>query len=167
MLKCPKCGHDNRPGTFSCDNCSWVLDDGLETIKVSDELMQELSSAYSLRHIHNPDIKLPPQALRLVVEASHKTITLMPNEKPYLVGRRTATNSYLNVDLSVHNGEELGVSRRHAILYQTEEGWIVEDLESTNGTIINDHRLGKKELYIIQTGDLLRFGLLAMQVQIG
>jgi len=167
MIKCQKCGHENRPGTFSCDNCSWLLDDGMETIKVSDELRQEINSAYNTQHHHNPNIALPPQALRLTFESTHKSITLSPNNKPYLIGRRNATNSFLSVDLTAHNGDELGVSRRHATLYQVKEGWYIEDLGSTNGTTINDHRLGKKERYIVQSGDLLQFGLLIAQVEIG
>lgn len=168
MLKCPQCGHENRPGTFCCDNCLWLLsDEGSDTIKVSEELRQELNTAYDSYHAHNLETHLPPQALRMVFETSSKSITLLPKDKPYLIGRRAQTNSYLTIDLSPHNAEDLGVSRRHAMLYMSKKQWFIEDLGSTNGTFINEHRLGKKERYIVQGGDLLQFGLLTALVQIG
>lgn len=166
MLKCPKCGHENRPGTFSCEKCFWLLDGEKETIKVSDELRQELSTAYLSYHGNSIELELPPDALQLHFESTHKSVTLMPNDKPYLIGRSNTTNSFLNVDLTPHKGEELGVSRRHATLYRVREGWFIEDLGSTNGTWINEHRLGTNERYIVQSGDILQFGLLIVQVQI-
>jgi ribosomal protein L37AE/L43A len=48
------------------------------------------------------------------------------------------------------------VSRNHALLLPTNEGgWILEDLNSTNGTFVNDIQIQKK---IIATADRVRFG---------
>ena len=47
------------------------------------------------------------------------------------------------------------VSRRHARLVARDGGWIVQDLESTNGTIVNRVRVGRCR---IAPGDRIQFG---------
>ena len=48
------------------------------------------------------------------------------------------------------------VSRRHAQLTYTGSDWSIEDLNSTNGTMVNNRRISRCPL---RTGDLLTFGL--------
>lgn len=47
------------------------------------------------------------------------------------------------------------VSRRHALLRFRDGRWIIQDLESTNGTFVNDVRVGRCEL---RPGDRLLLG---------
>jgi len=50
------------------------------------------------------------------------------------------------------------VSRYHARIVQTEHGYAVEDLQSTNGTFINDRQFKRTELHdgdLIKTGDVI------------
>ena len=49
-----------------------------------------------------------------------------------------------------------GLSRRHARIYRDAFAWYVEDLESTNGTHVNDVRITKQQLF---DGDLVRCGV--------
>ncbi len=51
--------------------------------------------------------------------------------------------------------EDESVSRRHALIESTSEGDIVQDLESTNGTWVNEQRVLAKRL---EPGDRVRFG---------
>lgn len=48
------------------------------------------------------------------------------------------------------------VSRRHAMLTFTGSDWSIEDLDSTNGTLVNNRRVTRCPL---RNGDLLTFGL--------
>ena len=48
------------------------------------------------------------------------------------------------------------VSRRHAQLTFTGSDWSIEDLNSTNGTLVNNRRITRCPL---RNGDLLTFGL--------
>jgi hypothetical protein len=50
-----------------------------------------------------------------------------------------------------------GVSRLHAMIVREEDQYIVEDLNSTNGTWINGKRLSSREPYILQEGDRVYF----------
>ncbi len=47
------------------------------------------------------------------------------------------------------------VSREHCKVYRQSTGWIVEDLESRNGTYVNAQRVKKR---LLQPGDRLRVG---------
>jgi hypothetical protein len=51
--------------------------------------------------------------------------------------------------------DDPSVSRRHARLLFRDHKWIIQDLRSTNGTIVNGARVGRSEL---RPGDLLALG---------
>jgi FHA domain len=51
--------------------------------------------------------------------------------------------------------EQMSVSRRHARLVFRDAKWILQDLESRNGTLVNGTRVGRCEL---RPGDHLRLG---------
>jgi HD-GYP domain-containing protein (c-di-GMP phosphodiesterase class II) len=61
--------------------------------------------------------------------------------------------------------DDSSVSRRHAELrYQPPAGWVVRDLESTNGTYLNGVRLGPGEKPI-RPKDIVQFGKIALMVE--
>jgi len=76
------------------------------------------------------------------------------------MGRRFALNK---PELIVGRLDELdiplegeGLSRKHARIFRDESGWQVEDLQSTNGTHVNDVKVDRQHL---NDGDLLKFGV--------
>lgn len=54
-----------------------------------------------------------------------------------------------------------GVSKLHALLTMTEEGYEIVDLQSTCGTTVNDHRVVR---HTLQDGDYLRIGEATLQL---
>jgi hypothetical protein len=67
-------------------------------------------------------------------------------QEKLLIGRDDACDVVL---------EDLSVSRRHAQLYFRAGSWIVQDLHSTNGILLNDAPIGRSEL---RPGDRLTLG---------
>lgn len=61
--------------------------------------------------------------------------------------------------------EDSSVSRRHAEIHLSPEGWYVRDLESTNGTYVNGVRIGPLE-QPLRPRDILQFGKVAMLVEL-
>ena len=53
--------------------------------------------------------------------------------------------------------DEMGVSRRHAEIVETEAGYALRDLNSSNGTFVNDQRITNVD-YLLKDGDLIRLG---------
>jgi len=63
------------------------------------------------------------------------------------------------IDLSTFGATEYGISREHAKLVQNESGQIcIVDLDSTNGTYINEEQLNRFVPYPLDNGDVLRLG---------
>ncbi|MGH2345609.1 MAG: FHA domain-containing protein [Chloroflexota bacterium] len=81
-------------------------------------------------------------------------------------------DAYLDLSRACDPGEAeyLGVSRRHAELRRTAEGWTIADLSSTNGTRIRRPGstvwtdLPAHEATLLAEGDILQFGLLEVTV---
>jgi len=68
-------------------------------------------------------------------------------EQPSLVlGRSSSADVHLDLD---------NVSRSHATIERTKQGWILKDLDSTNGTFVNE--LGVRER-MLRDGDQIRIG---------
>jgi len=61
--------------------------------------------------------------------------------------------------------DDSSVSRRHAELRCTEEGWFVRDLGSTNGTYVNGVRIYAPSEQPIRPRDIIQFGKIALAVE--
>jgi two-component system, cell cycle response regulator len=68
-------------------------------------------------------------------------------DRPLVIGRGEESD----IRLADHS-----VSRRHAIIEPTPEGYYVSDQQSTNGTFVNDRQLDTS--WLLQDGDYLRVG---------
>jgi pSer/pThr/pTyr-binding forkhead associated (FHA) protein len=69
------------------------------------------------------------------------------------------------VNLASWQGEERGVSRRHALLRPGREKLFILDLGSTNGTHYNGTPLTTDRAQPLQAGDLLTLGRLHVRVK--
>jgi hypothetical protein len=65
------------------------------------------------------------------------------------IGRSGESNIFL---------EDLAVSRKHASVYHDNGHYILEDVGSSTGTIVNGKLLRKKEKYYLSDGDKIRVG---------
>lgn len=66
-------------------------------------------------------------------------------------------------EIIIGRGDEHGIvlniaeiSRSHAILTKAEEGYMIKDLESTNGTFVDKKKVGEK--YLLKSGDTIMLG---------
>jgi len=81
------------------------------------------------------------------------------------IGRRVGAPQ-VDVDLSSHNGLELGVSRVHASLRPTQEALLLYDMGSTNGTYSNNVKATADNPLTIKENDILAFGALKFLVKV-
>lgn len=95
--------------------------------------------------------------LRLKVTAGNASGTEIEVEDELLIGRMAEGDGRL--------AEDIEISRRHAQIGRNDEGvYMVEDLGSTNGTIVNGHRIDSPEhLY---PGDTIEVGGTTLVVQV-
>ena len=86
-------------------------------------------------------------------------------EKEITIGRGNpgaAPRSYL--DLGQYGAFDKGVSRLHARLRRQDKSFVIEDLDSANGTFVNGHSLANQEAYPLKNGDEIRLGDLRMHI---
>jgi len=105
------------------------------------------------------DIAIGPH---LVVTGTGATIPL-PRQGEVLIGRADPhVTPPPDMDLGLYGDELAGVSRQHARLLRCPEGWLLEDLHSTNGTFINDARLLPGQPTRVRSGDVIRCSQLTL-----
>jgi predicted component of type VI protein secretion system len=71
-----------------------------------------------------------------------------------------------DIDLTLDGAGAAGVSRRHCRLLRGIDGWRVEDLMSTNYTVLNGKALPAHVPTLLHDGDELRLGKLRLRFHI-
>jgi predicted component of type VI protein secretion system len=155
---CPQCSTPLPAGAVFCDNC------GAPVEQAAQQQYQQPAQQQYQQPAQQQYQQPGPQAVsgaspRLVMQASGTQIPLPPGKMEYLVGREDpVSNTFPDVDMSLHGGDEGGVSRRHARLYQQGGQWFVEDYGSTNFTFVNNQKVLPNAPLPVQDGAELRFG---------
>jgi hypothetical protein len=172
---CPVCGAPVIPGEAFCDNCGSSLlgNAGMGTAPV----MPNTSTPAPVVNYGPPPVApMPPASApvapayapsaRLLVNSTRAEIPL-PTRNDLVVGREDPmSNSYPDVDLNPHGALELGVSRRHALISRSGNQYYVEDLNSVNGTLLNQRRIPPRTRMQLNSGDQLMFGRLGLTFEI-
>ena len=104
----------------------------------------------------------PAAGPRLVVTGTGAALRI-PQQGEALIGRADPhVTPQPDVDLAPHGGGQAGVSRRHARLLYCTEGWLLEDLHSTNGTYLNGMPVQPGQPVGVHSGDIIRCAQLTL-----
>lgn len=93
----------------------------------------------------------------LIASVTHETILGRINRLPSLTPQPA-------VDLTQFQAIERGVSRAHAALRRYQEGLAVLDLNSTNGTWVNNVRLTPQQPTLLRNGDRIVLAKLSLYI---
>ncbi len=166
MSRCPECGEPHMDGALFCVECGAYLlieEDSDMTVEVATpEVVGAEASTRPLDYRLGFGIKadrivfaIPSSGRRLEVDLG-QTIA---------IGRvDTRQGIWPEVDLTLDEGAEKGVSRKHALVRSSDEGVVLVDLGSTNGTRVNDRRLPPERPHLLKDGDTVRFGNLIARI---
>lgn len=104
----------------------------------------------------------------IVAGTTELDISFVLQKDSNLVGRSDPhSNVFPEVDLSKFD-PETKVSRRHARIWREGETFLIEDLNSVNGTVINDAvRLAPRQPRVLESGDKLRLGETTLHFLVG
>jgi len=92
--------------------------------------------------------------LRLERKSQDGSLWVIPVEhSPFIIGRREGSSLLLAAE---------GVSRKHAEIMETHDGWRIKDCNSTNGTFVNGRRLVDNQL--LNHGDYITIGEIRFDV---
>ncbi len=162
-LECPACGAEVAPGDAFCEFCGAALTDravaSAENIAIAAATAEPEAAPLEARP---PAPEVPPEVSptqpRLVVPESGVEMPLASGTET-LVGREDPYSSvFPDIDLTPHGGEQGGVSRRHFKITLSGGQYLIEDLNSTNATMLNRQRLQPGQPVALADGDEIRAG---------
>jgi serine/threonine protein kinase, bacterial len=121
-----------------------------------------VGTSSSLLHTVRPTAKL------VVAGTTELDASFILQKDSNLLGRTDPhSNIFPEIDLSRFD-PETKVSRRHARIWLEGETFLVEDLGSVNGTVINDSvRLAPRQPRVLDSGDKLRVGETTLHFLVG
>ena len=142
---CPHCGHQNSVTANFCSSCGAALDTGETT---STSTMPVVASADGPADELQVELdRLPPGVGMLVVKRGPNSGSRFALDEPLVTaGRHPDSMIFL---------DDITVSRRHAEVRKVDEGYVVADVGSLNGTYLNRERVEEAALH---DGDELQIG---------
>lgn len=153
LLRCPFCDKEIESDSFYCDQCGQELricshGHGFKKGKICTECGNPLTAAKDAASpVVRPDVQ-PIEPKFLVNNALNARLQLLDGA---VIGRRAG--NYVHVF-----GSQSYVSGTHARLQRNGTGdWEITDLDSTNGTFLNDVRLVSQYPTPFKTGDTIAF----------
>ncbi len=175
MIDCPVCCVSYVANTLFCTECGLYL---LETEEIGTDPLESVGiswqgevSGFKFGERYLPDTG--PLTIRLRVSSSGPAEVVVNRArelevalvKPIRLGRIDPMQEiYPDVDLTDDKAIEYGVSRMHACIFRRGNVVAVEDLASTNGTLLNGKRLSPYLPEYIRDGDQIQLGRLLIDV---
>ena len=161
---CPVCKNKNELESIICGHCGAALGDpfadpGAKT-KTTDmpALVPDDTREFSIDAAAVPDGRIAVFLEGLFNPA------YIDSKGEFVIGRKQGETSEELLDLSPWGGYHLGLSRRHAVIRRTADGYEILDLGSVNGTWLNDERLVPHKSYPLASGSHLRLGSMRLFV---
>jgi hypothetical protein len=165
MIKCSECGASQHEGALFCSECGRSL------------LVTPQKSSAPLPFYERPYQPSPPVMARSTVEpaggarkitfvapGSRRRFTLQLIDQIHVGRYDPETGVSPELDLAQAYGDEQGVSRMHALIQNSGQHVMLIDLNSTNGTWLNNYRLPAEQPYLLKSGDEVRFGDLLIHI---
>ncbi len=165
---CPICKNKNERGGIACRYCGAPLDShrSSSVLTIKNAEVSKIATA-KLSSLPIDKSSMPEDGIAIYAEGMSKPAYLH-FERELVLGRKgldadgVSDGSMLN--LSELGGYQMGISRRHAVINRTGNGYEVIDLGSTNGSWLNDMRLVPNKPYPLSSGSQLQFGRMRLLI---
>lgn len=165
----------NEPGAVVCAYCNTLLKpDHHKTVLLHNiqEVTGALSDSFDEILASPPpkkerfmDFEIPSKGIVFIGIENGKPVAIQ-QENAFILGRSSVeikTKEPL-VDLAPFNALEYGISRVHALIRKTKDGYQITDLDSSNGTWLENQRLIPKKPYPLDSGNRIRLGRMHLLV---
>lgn len=140
---CPECHTENNPGDRFCEQCGAALP--AVTAAATSADTDGNGAAATL-------VGAPPSDAVLIRQGD--------GNQSFALGNRVVVGRLDTCDIPIH---DKSVSREHARLSALPGGYVVEDLGSTNGTMVNGQRI--HDATMLRPGDTVTFGSIEFHYQ--
>jgi len=166
MSLCHECGAVYLEGALYCIECgAYVFHDADSDMTLKVAASGVADSEVSTRPLdYRLGFGIKADRIVFVVPSSGRRLEVELGQT-ISVGRvDTRQGIWPEVDLTLDEGAEKGVSRKHALVRSSDEGVVLVDLGSTNGTRVNDRRMPPERPHLLKNGDAVRFGNLLVRI---
>lgn len=151
---CKVCNTENTPDAMYCQNCKTRLQMP-DTLK----LPGQSGSPAQYSRLYPGQLEAGTLVLSFL---GRRDPLLVPIDDDIILGRAGPNDPETLVDLNPLRAGLLGVSRQHAVIRPHEQGYTIEDLDSTNGTWVNNTPLPPGPPRILNSGDQIQLGELIL-----
>lgn len=161
---CPICQTENLPEALACQNCGATLEGAPTNVVAIPESQngQANSLIQNLKSYLDEDL-IPEDGVGIHIAGGRKPY-YVSIYKELIIGREADATLEAVLDLSDLDAFTMGVSRRHAKIRRSANGFEVVDLASRNGTWLNAERLIANKPYPFASGSQLRVGQMRMLI---
>ncbi len=180
MTQCPKCRSVYVTNTIFCAECGVYLPEvkELRTEPFDADLIPWGRDSHSIHEADTAPLDPETRSIRLRISNcptestngadSQRRELEIALVRPIRLGRLDPVEGvYPEIDLTEDAAKERGVSREHARIFRHGDAVEVEDLGSTNGTLLNGALLPPYRPVSLQDGDQLQLGSLMIEVSFG
>src|SRR5690349_24351335 len=158
---CPVCKLGNDPNVIICRHCGALLGEDpqipttqrVDEFGLTDELRQEVTRT----------LPPPPEGVALFLLGTAEAVATRTDTE-FILGRAGEVVSEPICDLTHLDAFAQGVSRRHALMRSTGSGYVLIDLNSSNGSWLNGQRLVPTKVYDLPSGSVIVLGRLKLVV---
>lgn len=167
MIKCPTCNFINKEGALFCEECGAYFHSGGSL--ATDALKDPPPSQTRLSSVTTSAPGSSPQEARLILtsEADERQFTILSRDRTALIGRNDRrAKVFVDIDPTGEGGQTHAISRRHARVHFLNGNFLIEDVESLNGTYLNGRKLRPYLPEVLHKGDVIRLGDLALKVSL-
>jgi len=154
VIQCPVCNSLNEATRLICVRCNTSLPTEKTVVVPKPNQTKQFPS------IKPAEINYENTMVLHIIGEEEPLILTEPAQQ-VTIGRSAPGDKPPDVDLAQYGAGILGVSRLHAVITHTDRGYVIEDLDSTNGTYLNNEQLQPHTPYVIHTGDYLCLGQMA------
>ena len=141
---CPSCGRENDPKEMMCDCLADISDiSPIDTDAQVPEVQETHEEPQISQAVEDASATVIERRKIIKFTATDGSGSFSVSDNA-VIGREAEGREYLSSHMTV--------SRRHARLSYN-GSWNIEDLNSANGTFVNEHRLENGEKAQIQSGD--------------
>lgn len=162
MKKCIGCGTEFEDSIEVCTECGEpVAEFGSTPASDFDAPDSDLSEEPVSDYSEEPSAEaggVDKQLPHLVLEGGER---LELKTGDVILGRLDPVEGiHPDLDLTGYRGFDLGVSRKHAVILRENDEYLLEDLGSANGTIVNTERIEPGVRIPLREGDTIYLGRL-------
>ncbi len=161
MITCPSCGYKDYEGALFCTECGTRLH---STSHLLTQVIASDTGSFTPPPPPEKPVNAPERVVELILLDHDAVIPLFQGQQVVL-GRAVQGGSHTpDLDLSAFGAYQAGVSRRHALLHFDGDSLTITDLQSSNGTWVNEKRIPSRQPVWLQHGDVVRLGKLKFQI---